>query len=315
MPVYQEQEVLPLLVARLRPVLDAIGDDYEVLFVDDGSTDRTPELLSELEQDWPAVRPVRLARNSGHQAALTAGIERARGEWVVSMDSDLQDPPELVPQMLAAARDTGSLVVYAARPDRASDSWPKRATAGVYYRVTERLTGVALPRHAGDFRLMHRDVVDTLLSLPEQHRVYRLLIPLLGFPSTVVEHVRAERAGGRSTYTLKKMVLLASDSLVSFSSTPLRVATAFGVGTAALSALIGLWALGVRLAGNAVPGWTSLALPVLFLGTVQLLCLGVLGEYLGRVYDEVKRRPAYRVMGERPGQCPTCGATRQSAPH
>lgn len=310
-PVYNEQEVLPLLVARLRPVLEQLGP-HEVLFVDDGSRDRSREVLAEVARAWPAVRLVLLAHNSGHQLALTAGLERARGDWVVTMDADLQDPPELIADMLHAAAREGAEVVYAARPDRESDSVFKRGTASLYYRGVERLTGVALPRHAGDFRLLSGAVVRTLRALPEQRKVYRLLIPLLGYPSTVIEHRREERAAGRTEYSLRKMVLLASDSVVSFSSTPLRVATGLGLASAALAALLALWVLGVRLTGNAVPGWSSLALPVLFLGAVQLLCLGVLGEYVGRTYDEVKRRPLYRVVGEDVLQdCPACGQGAQ----
>ena len=211
------------------------------------------------------------------------------------MDADLQDPPELLPQMLATARSQGVAVVYAARPDRSTDTWFKRRTAGAYYAVVERLTGVRLPPHAGDFRLLRRDVVTALSALPEQRRVYRLLIPMLGFPSAVVEHPRSERAAGRTHYSVRKMALLASDSVVSFSTTPLRIATGIGVLSAGVAGLLAVWALLVRITGNAVPGWTSLALPVLFLGAVQLLCLGVLGEYVGRIYDEVKRRPAYRL--------------------
>ncbi|HVE74994.1 MAG TPA: glycosyltransferase family 2 protein [Mycobacteriales bacterium] len=295
LPVFNEQDVLPLLVERLRPVLTGLAEDYEVLFVDDGSSDATPRVLSALAADWPQCRVVRLARNAGHQVALTAGLDRAGGDWVVTMDADLQDPPEVIPEMLATARAQGVDVIYAARPDRRSDSILKRSTAGLYYGLVERVTGVDLPRHAGDFRLLSARVVATLRGLPEQRKVYRLLIPVLGFPSAVVEHPRDMRAAGRTKYSVRRMVLLASDSVVSFSSAPLRVATAIGLATAMLSAVLALWVLGVRFTGNVVPGWSSIVLPVLFLGTVQLLCVGVLGEYVGRIYDEVKRRPLYQV--------------------
>jgi dolichol-phosphate mannosyltransferase len=305
-PVYNEQDVLPLLVPRLRAVLDE-GD--EVLFVDDGSTDRTGEVLAELLRDWPQASLVPLSRNGGHQVALTAGLDRARGDWVVTMDADLQDPPELIPDMLGAAAREGVDVVYASRGDRSSDSWFKRSTAGLYYRGVERLTGVPVVRHAGDFRLMSRAVVSALQSLPERKRVYRLLIPLLGFDSAVVHHRREARAAGKTSYSLRRMVLLAGDSVVSFSSTPLRLATWVGTAAAAIAGLLGIWVLVVSLTGHTVPGWASITLGVLFLGTVQLLCLGVLGEYVGRIYDEVKARPLYRVKGELPaGTCPTCGS-------
>lgn len=305
-PVYDEQEVLPLLVPRLRAVLE--GREHEVLFVDDGSTDATPTVLPELLRDWPEAQVVTLARNSGHQAAITAGLDRARGDWVVTMDADLQDPPELIPELLAAAEREHVQVVYAARGDRRTDSVFKRLTASAYYRVVERLSGVQVTPHAGDFRLLHADVVAALRALPERRRVYRLLIPLLGFESTVVHHRRDARAAGRTSYTLRRMVLLASDSVVSFSSTPLRFATGLGMLSSTVAALLGVWVILVRVAGNAVPGWASSTLGVLFLGAVQLLCLGVLGEYVGRIYDEVKARPLYRVRGEAPERCPRCGA-------
>lgn len=305
-PVFNEQDVLPLLVPRLRAVLDE-GD--EVLFVDDGSTDATPVVLADLARHWPQARVVALARNSGHQAALTAGLDRAQGDWVVTMDADLQDPPELIPQLLATARAQGVDVVYAARGDRSTDSRFKRTTAGLYYRTVERLTGVPVTAHAGDFRLVSRAVVTALHGLPERKRVYRLLIPMLGFDSAVVHHRRETRAAGQTSYTLRRMVLLAGDSVVSFSTTPLRLATGLGLLTAGSSALLAIWVVLVNITGNAVPGWASITLGVLFLGTVQLLCLGVLGEYVGRIYDEVKARPLYRVRGETAsGTCPHCGA-------
>ncbi|HUR52189.1 MAG TPA: glycosyltransferase family 2 protein [Mycobacteriales bacterium] len=305
-PVFNEQDVLPLLVPRLRAVM---GEGDEVLFVDDGSTDATAAVLEGITREWPQVRVVALARNGGHQVALTAGLERARGDWVVTMDADLQDPPELIPELLEVAHREGVDVVYASRGDRSSDSWFKRTTAGAYYRVVERLTGVPVVRQAGDFRLLSRAVITSLQSLPERKRVYRLLIPMLGFDSAVVHHRRERRAAGKTSYSLRRMALLAGDSVVSFSSTPLRLATGLGLVAATVSALLGVWVVIVNVTGNAVPGWASITLGVLFLGTVQLLCLGVLGEYVGRVYDEVKARPLYRVKGEVPGAtCPTCGA-------
>ncbi len=305
-PLHDEQEVLPLLVPRLRTVL--ADRAHEVLFVDDGSTDATAQVLQELIADWPQAQLIGLARNSGHQAALTAGLDRAAGEWVVTMDGDLQDPPELIPELLAAAEHEHAQVVYAARGDRSTDTGFKRLTAGVYYRLVDKLAGVQVVPHAGDFRLLHADVVAALRALPERRRVYRLLIPLLGFPSAVVVHRRDPRAAGRTSYTVRRMALLASDSVVSFSSTPLRFATGFGMLSALVAALLGVWVLIVKGTGNAVPGWASMTLGILFLGAVQLLCLGVLGEYVGRIYDEVKARPLYRVRGEHPVRCPHCGA-------
>ena len=302
-PVHDESDVLPLFVARLRPVL--AGLRHEVLFVDDGSTDGSGALLEQLLADWPQARVLTLARNAGHQTALTAGLDHSAGDWVVSLDSDLQDPPELVPELLALARSSGADVVQAVHRDRASDSWLKRRTAGAYYRVVERLTGVPVVPHAGDYRLLSREVVLALRALPERQRVYRLLVPALGFRTETVEHRRDPRAAGSSSYSVPRMTLLASDSVVSFSTTPLRIATGIGLTSALVAALLALWVLGVKVTGNAVPGWASSTLGVLFLGAVQLLCLGVLGEYVGRIYDEVRRRPSYRLRGHSP--CEHCG--------
>ncbi|MFD8146310.1 glycosyltransferase family 2 protein [Streptomyces sp. NPDC059708] len=294
-PVFNEEEVLPVLAARLRPVLDGCGEAYEVLAVDDGSTDRTPLLLEELRTVWPQLRVVTLRRNSGHQAALTAGLRRARGAYVVSIDADLQDPPEAIPEMLALARAEGLDIVYGVRSDRSTDSVFKRRTAGAYYRLMRRLAGAHVPAQAGDFRLLSRAVVDTLKSLPDQQQIYRLLIPWLGFPSGQVAYQRAERAAGTSKYPLHKMVLLAFDSVTGFSALPLRLATAIG----ALSSLVCLgflvWAVTVYATGSPLPGWSSLIITMLFFGAVQLFCLGMLGEYVARIHTAVQARPTYVV--------------------
>ncbi|MFD3540805.1 glycosyltransferase family 2 protein [Streptomyces sp. NPDC058662] len=294
-PVFNEEEVLSVLVARLRPILDGCGEPYEVLAVDDGSTDRTPELLEGVRSAWPELRVVTLRRNSGHQAALTAGLHRARGAHVVSIDADLQDPPELIPDMLALARADGLDIVYGVRADRSTDTGFKRRTAGAYYWLMRRLAGSFVPAQAGDFRLLSRSVVETLKTLPDQGQIYRLLIPSLGFRSGRIAYQREERAAGATKYPLHKMVLLALDSVTSFSALPLRLATAIG----ALSLLVCLaffvWALTVHITGNTLPGWTSLMITVLFFGAVQLFCVGMLGEYVARIYTAVQGRPTYFV--------------------
>jgi dolichol-phosphate mannosyltransferase len=211
------------------------------------------------------------------------------------MDADLQDPPELIPTMLAAARDNQLDVVYAARSDRSRDSWFKRTTAGWYYRLMRRYAGVELPPQVGDFRLVSRRVVTALRALPERHRVYRLLVPWLGFPSATVEYVREQRPAGRTKYSLMRMVNLSVDSTTSFTTAPLRIATGLGLTTAALSLLATIATVLTWFFGKTVPGWASLTCVVLFLGAVQLLCLGLLGEYVGRVYQQVQRRPLYTV--------------------
>ncbi len=287
--------MLPLFAQRLRPVLDGLGETYEVLVVDDGSADATPVLLERMRREWPAVRVVRLRANSGHQAALSAGLVRARGQWVVSIDADLQDPPETIAAMLQAARSQGVDVVYGVRTDRSTDSAFKRGTAALFYRLVGRATGRSGPAHAGDFRLMSRATVDAVNVLPEHHRVLRLVVPALGFPSAQVGYRREARAAGRSKYPFARMLRLSIDSLTGFSTAPLRLATWFGLlgGVVALALLA--YALVAFATGRTTPGWTSTFLVVAAVGAVQLLCLGMLGEYVGRMYTQLQGRPAYFV--------------------
>ncbi|RZS91296.1 dolichol-phosphate mannosyltransferase [Motilibacter rhizosphaerae] len=301
-PVYDEREVLPLFAARTRPVLDGLGVPYEVVAVDDGSTDGTPEVLAGLAAGWPQLRVLRLRRNAGHQAAITAGLDAAAGAYVVTLDADLQDPPELVPELLATAQRAGVDVVYAARDERGTDTWFKRTTARAYYRLMRRIAGVDLPPHAGDYRLMSRAVVGDLRALPERHKVYRLLVPWLGYPSATVHYAREARAAGRTHYPLAKMVRLGLDSVTAFSGSPLRIATWAGGGGSVVAFLLAVWAVVARLAGHVVPGWTSVLVAVLFLGAVQLLCVGLLGEYLGRLFSQSQGRPVYYLQDEAPGR-------------
>jgi dolichol-phosphate mannosyltransferase len=294
-PCFNEQDVLPHLVPRLHAVLDALEEDYEVILVDDGSTDGTVALLEQEQRQWPQLVVRVLASNVGHQNAITAGLDMTTGDFVVTMDADLQDPPELIPAMLTAAREQNVDVVYAQREDRTVDSAFKRLTAGAYYQLMRRLTRVDLADDVGDFRLMSRRVVVALRALPENDRVYRLLIPWFGFAATTLPHTRAPRAAGKTKYSLGKMARLATSSATSFSTTPLRVATATGLVTAAVSLLASLLTVITAATGNTVPGWASLTCVVLFLGSVQLLCLGVLGEYVGRIYQQVQGRPPYYV--------------------
>jgi len=299
-PMFNEEAVLPLLVDRLRPVTEGMLTDgvvtaYEVLAVDDGSTDATPVVLQRLRREWPQLRVVRLRANAGHQAALTAGLDRARGAYIATLDADLQDPPEVVRQMLVAARAEGADVVYGVRTDRSTDSRFKRWTAGLFYRTQRALSGVEAPLDAGDFRLMSRATVDAVRALPEHHRVLRFVIPALGFPSTEVGYRREERAAGESKYPLSKMLRLSIDGITGFSLAPLRFATWLGLlgGLAALGILT--FAVGSRLAGHTLPGWTSTVVVVSAVGAVQLLALGILGEYVGRMYAVMQGRPSYSV--------------------
>ncbi|MEU6087387.1 glycosyltransferase family 2 protein [Streptomyces sp. NPDC047085] len=294
-PMYNEAEALPALVSRLRPVLEGLAVPYELVAVDDGSTDGTAELLAAFRLGWPELRVIRLRRNSGHQAALTAGLDRAVGAYVVSLDADLQDPPETIPEMLALARAEELDIVYGVRADRASDSGFKRWTAGLYYKVVRRLAGPSVPDQAGDFRLLSRGAVDALKALPEQQRVYRLLVPWLGFPSGEVGYERAPRTAGRSKYPLGRMIRLAVDSVTGFSAAPLRLATWLG-GFAFLVCLgLMVYTLAAHVLDHTVPGWTSLFTGVLFIGAVQLICVGLLGEYVARIYTAIQNRPTYFV--------------------
>ncbi|MBP6526329.1 MAG: glycosyltransferase family 2 protein [Dermatophilaceae bacterium] len=294
-PVYNEEAVLPLLVDRLRPLADSWGVTYEVLCVDDGSSDATPVLLQRLRREWPQVRVVRLRANAGHQAAISAGLARARGDWVATIDADLQDPPEAIDEMLTVARAEGVDVVYGVRGDRASDTAFKRISARAFYRSIRALSAVDAPVDAGDFRLMSRATVDAVNALPEHHRVLRLVVPALGFPSASVSYTRAARAAGESKYPLGKMIRLSVDSLTGFSIAPLRFATWLGLlgGLAALGVLV--YAVIAMLLGNTLPGWTSTVVIVAAVGAVQLLALGILGEYVGRMYAVLQGRPSYYV--------------------
>jgi len=294
-PAYDEAEVLPLFVERLRPVLDGLGAAYELLVVDDGSTDATPVLLQRFRREWPQLRVVRLRANAGHQNALSAGLARSRGAYVISLDADLQDPPEVIPEMLATARREEVDVVYGVREDRSTDSAFKRLSAHAFYRLMALLSRSSGPAHAGDFRLMSRATVEAIGALPEEHRVLRLVVPALGFPSASVGYRREARAAGGTKYPLSRMVRLSVDSVTGFSIAPLRFATWLGLlgGVAAVATV--LFALFEHFHGEVLPGWTSTVAIVAAVGAVQLLSLGILGEYVGRMYTMLQGRPAYFV--------------------
>ncbi|WP_405099464.1 glycosyltransferase family 2 protein [Micromonospora sp. NBC_01412] len=294
-PMFNEESVLPLFARRLRAVLDALDEPYEVLAVDDGSTDGTAAGLAGLRARWPQLRVLRLRRNSGHQAALVAGLLRALGRYVVSIDADLQDPPETIAEMLRRARADGLDIVYGVRADRSRDTRFKRWTAAGYYRLMRRLVGKQVPAQAGDFRLLSRAAVEALRELPERSPVLRLVVPWLGFPSGEVAYQREERAAGRTKYPLSRMAGLAAESVTSFSAAPLRVATWLGLAGVAVCGMLVVVAVVAWLAGGTVTGWPSLYVAILFLGAVQLLCLGLLGEYVARIYTAVQARPAYFV--------------------
>ena len=294
-PMYDEEDVLPLLVERLRPLLDGLGTSYEVLAVDDGSRDGTPVLLQRYRHAWPQLRLLRLRANAGHQAAISAGLAHARGDFVATLDADLQDPPEVIAEMLAVARRDGVDVVYGVRADRSTDSAFKRGSARAFYRLIRRVSGTTAPADAGDFRLMSRATVAAVNSLPEHHRVLRFVVPALGFPSSEVRYRRETRAAGSSKYPLARMIRLSVDSLTGFSTAPLRLATWFGIGGGIAAFGLLVYALIAQLSGRTVAGWTSTVVAVAAVGAVQLLCVGLLGEYIGRMYTMMQGRPSYFV--------------------
>ena len=294
-PMYDEEDVLPLLVERLRPLLDGLGTSYEVLAVDDGSRDGTPVLLQRYRHTWPQLRLLRLRANAGHQAAISAGLAHARGDFVATLDADLQDPPEVIAEMLAVARRDGVDVVYGIRADRSTDSAFKRGSARAFYRLIRRVSGTTAPADAGDFRLMSRATVAAVNSLPEHHRVLRFVVPALGFPSSEVRYRREVRAAGSSKYPLTGMIRLSVDSLTGFSTAPLRLATWFGLGGGLAAVALLVYALVAQLSGRTVAGWTSTVVAVAAVGAVQLLCVGILGEYIGRMYTMMQGRPSYFV--------------------
>ena len=300
---YDEVAVLPELVRRVTATLDATGEEWELVLVDDGSRDATWEAIAAAARADPRVRGIRLSRNFGHQLALTAGLSVARGDGVVTMDADLQHPPEAIPRLLAAR--AGNDVVYGVRSDSDAAGFWKRFSARVFYAILNRLSSLELPEGAADFRWMSRRVVDVLLEMPERHRFLRGLVRWAGYSQAFVEYERGERAAGASKYGLRRMVLFAWDAVVSFSSFPLRVASVLG---ALISTLGWLYLVYVIVAhiflARTVAGWTSVTDAVLVLGGAQLIFLGILGQYVGRMYDDVKRRPLFLIAedtGSGPG--------------
>jgi polyisoprenyl-phosphate glycosyltransferase len=294
-PVHDEAEILPQLYERLSTVLDGLEGDWELILVDDGSRDGSYALMVELHGRDPRVRGLRFSRNFGHQVALTAGLDRALGEAVITMDGDLQHPPETIPELVARWQE-GNEIVYGVMSARVGESWFKRTTSTAFYRLLRRLTDVEMPAAAGDFRLVDRKALDAFRALRESNRYVRGMFSWIGFSQAGVPYVCAERPGGRSKYTARRMLKLASDAIVGFSTLPLRLALNVGFVVSILSIVFGLSALATKLAGGfAVPGWASIMILVGLVGGIQLIVIGVIGEYIGRIYDEVKQRPLYLV--------------------
>jgi dolichol-phosphate mannosyltransferase len=300
-PAYNEEEGLPRFVDEVRAAVAPLADDYEILVVDDGSTDKTREVLAELHARDPHVRWLGLSRNFGHQAALVAGLEHARGDVVITMDSDLQHPPSLLPRMVELWRD-GYDVVYTTKAEAAAFSLRRRLMMKVGYKVLRLVSGLNLTFGQSDFRLLDRAVLDALVAMPERDKFLRGLISWVGFRQTGIEYQVGRRFAGSEKYTFRQLLHLVTTGVFSFTVLPLRLFTAFGVTIALLSMTYGVFAVvagAVALATNnpelSPPGWATLAAAITFLGGVQLIGIGLLGEYIGRIYDETKRRPTYVV--------------------
>ena len=298
-PCYNEEEVLPLTLDRLKTLSQewiASGDCTEVEFVivDDGSQDRTAELLTQYSKADKSIKVIRFSRNFGHQAALLAGYEFAKGDVIVSLDADLQDPPELIGSMLNSIKE-GNDIVYAARKSREIDSLFKRKTADIFYWIMKKFGADIVPNHA-DYRMVTRRVLNAFLKFPENNLFIRATFPIVGFPSCVVYHDRPERLAGKTKYPFRKMLEFAIDGLTSFSVVPLRICSVVGLLVSLLALLMLSWSLIVKIFGGAIPGWTSTVAPLYLLGGVQLLFLGIIGEYIGKIYTEVKNRPRYIIQ-------------------
>lgn len=294
-PMYNEETNVESFYKRLKNVLDQLGEAYEIICVNDGSTDGTLGKLLELREEDPNLKIIDFSRNFGKEIALTAGINYSSGEAVIPIDADLQDPPEVIPELVSKWRE-GYDVVYATRIEREGETWLKRFTADLFYRVAERLCYVKIPRNTGDFRLMSRQVVDALKLLEERNRFMKGIFAWVGFPSTQVYYRREPRAAGKTKWNYWKLWNFALEGITSFSYIPLQLATYLGF-------MVAFFALGYAcfivirtlIFGREVPGYASLMTSILFLGGVQLICIGILGEYIGRIYTEVKRRPLYII--------------------
>jgi dolichol-phosphate mannosyltransferase len=303
-PCYNEEACLGDLHARLTKAAASVaGDNYEIVLVNDGSRDRTWAIMQELAAADPHLVAVNLSRNHGHQLALTAGLDLCVGDRILIIDADLQDPPELLPGMIAEMEGQQADVVYAVRRARAGETAFKRGTAKAFYRVLSKLADIEIPVDTGDFRLMSRRALDALLSLPEQARFIRGMVAWVGFKQVPIVYDRAERLAGETNYPLRKMLRLATDAVTGFSTAPLRWASHVGLWLVAASVLLFIY-IGIGFfTGSAIQGWTSLMLVVVILGAVQMFVLGMIGEYIGRLYIEAKRRPLYIVseIAGRPG--------------
>jgi dolichol-phosphate mannosyltransferase len=293
-PVFNEEETLPAFYERIVGVMEGIGDSFELVLVDDGSRDGSFNLMRDLHERDARVRVVEFSRNFGHQVAISAGLDHARGRCVIIIDSDLQDPPEVIPRLVERWK-AGAEVVYAQRAKRSGETRFKLLTAAAFYRLIARITAVDIPRDTGDFRLLDRTVVDALVAMREHHRFMRGLSAWVGFRQEAVPYERHERYAGNTKYPVMKMIRFSVDAITGFSYVPLQLATSLGFVLAGVSLLGIVIAILLRIFNHAIVGQATTLILVLFMGGVQLIFLGILGEYLGRIYDEVRARPLYIV--------------------
>jgi dolichol-phosphate mannosyltransferase len=297
-PIFNEQETIAALRAKIDELALRLDQSVEVILVNDGSRDQSADLLNKISAEDPKYKIVHFSRNFGHQVAITAGMDYSSGQAVIIMDADLQDPPEVVLQLVAKWRD-GYEVVYAVRKERAGESIIKKTTAWLFYRALRKLVDVAIPADVGDFRLVDRKALNAFLAMREKNRFVRGMFSWVGFRQTGVEYFRDPRFAGTTKYPLKKMIRFAFDAVYSFSHVPLRLALSLGVMVSIISILGGFYALVLKFMGTTVWGWTSIVVPICFLSGIQLIVVGVLGEYIARIHDEVKHRPLYIVADAR----------------
>lgn len=299
-PVFNEEEVIAVTYERLKQVMDTTGRPYELLFVNDGSKDRTAQTLSEICQKDKDVKLIHFSRNFGHQIAISAGMDNALGQAIVVIDADLQDPPEIILQMIEKWKE-GYEVVYATRKERKGETFFKKWTAAMFYRLLRSITDIDIPVDTGDFRLIDRKVCDVMKNMKEKNRFVRGLVSWAGFRQTSVEYVREERFAGETKYPLRKMIKLSLDAMTSFSHKPLKLAIYLGFSFSSISFLYLLFSIFEQLfTPNAVPGWTSIMATSIFFNGIILTILGIIGEYIGRIYDETKDRPLY-IIASRAG--------------
>ena len=299
-PCFNEEEVLSELMRRLKLVLEGLSIPYEIVLVDDGSRDRTWEMMLEFQSQDPHLKVIRLSRNYGHQLALTCGLDQATGDIILIIDADLQDPPELLPAMLEKWKE-GYDVVYGQRTKRSGEGVMKRLLAFGFYRLISQITKVDIPRDTGDFRLLDRKALDALCSLKERHRFVRGMVSWIGFRQCPIHYERPERFAGVTKYPVRKSLLLAFDAITSFSYLPLRFASYFGAALSVFAFLYIIVVIALKLAHINFPGYTSLMASILLLGGVQLMVLGIMGEYIGRIFEQGQGRPLYiidKVAGE-----------------